>query len=81
MANNEPRLQVIRAADSATRLTYTPADGEPIYQIDSNQLYIGDGVTAGGNRATITFNVQPDTFLPTVDSIPSGTFLGTYSTV
>lgn len=32
----------------ANRTSITPAEGEPIYTTDSNQLYIGDGTTAGG---------------------------------
>jgi hypothetical protein len=38
----------LRRGTDAERLTITPAEGEPIFTTDTKQLYIGDGVTAGG---------------------------------
>jgi hypothetical protein len=29
-------------------LLYVPAEGEPVYATDINQLFVGDGVTPGG---------------------------------
>ena len=38
----------LRRGTDAERLTITPAEGEPIFTIDTKQLYIGDGTTPGG---------------------------------
>jgi hypothetical protein len=38
----------IRRGTNAERQAYTPAIGEPIWTTDTNRLWIGDGVTAGG---------------------------------
>ena len=39
-----------RRGSNAERLTITPAAGEPIWVTDTNQLYVGDGSTAGGKQ-------------------------------
>lgn len=41
-------IQVKRGID-ANRAGITPAEGEIIYTTDTKKVYIGDGVTAGGN--------------------------------
>lgn len=38
----------VRSMDTATRLAYIAALGELIYDTDQTNLYVGDGVTAGG---------------------------------
>jgi hypothetical protein len=49
-------LQLRRGTD-AERLTITPANGEPIWTIDTDKLYIGDGTTVGGRGVTPTGGV------------------------
>ena len=44
-------LRIKRGTD-ADRTGYTPESGEPIWTIDTNKLYIGDGATAGGVLVT-----------------------------
>ena len=44
-------LQIRRGYESE-RLTITPAEGEPIWIIDTDKLWIGDGTTVGGNLAS-----------------------------
>lgn len=44
-------LRIKRGTD-ADRTGYTPESGEPIWTIDTNKLYIGDGATAGGILVT-----------------------------
>ncbi len=39
----------LRRGLEALRNTITPAEGEIIYTTDSKRLYVGDGLTAGGN--------------------------------
>lgn len=39
----------LKRGDSTDRLNYTPLEGELILDTDTQQLFIGDGVTAGGN--------------------------------
>lgn len=41
----------VRRGTNAERLQITPAEGELIYTIDTKQLYVGDGITAGGNAS------------------------------
>lgn len=54
-------LQIRRGLE-ADRTTITPAEGEPIYTTDTKQVYIGDGVTAGGTAVggggTLTVDTQ-----------------------
>lgn len=40
---------LLRRGLEADRLNFTPEEGELIYVTDTKLLYIGDGVTAGGN--------------------------------
>lgn len=40
---------LIRRGLDSERLTITPAEGEFIYTTDNKELFIGDGVTVGGN--------------------------------
>jgi hypothetical protein len=42
----------LRRGTNAERLTITPLDGEPVYTTDTKQLFMGDGVTVGGNPIT-----------------------------
>lgn len=46
------RLQ-IRRGTNAERLQFTPFEGELVYTTDTKTVYIGDGVTAGGNNIGI----------------------------
>lgn len=41
------QFQILRAT-SANRTSYTPAEGELLFTTDTENLYIGDGSTAGG---------------------------------
>ncbi|MBC8147301.1 MAG: hypothetical protein H8E98_04895 [Bacteroidetes bacterium] len=41
---------LIRRGTNAARLIITPATGELIYTTDTKKLYVGDGITAGGNK-------------------------------
>jgi hypothetical protein len=43
---------LLRRGLEADRLSFTPAEGELIYVTDTKLVYIGDGVTAGGNLLT-----------------------------
>jgi NifU-like protein involved in Fe-S cluster formation len=40
---------ILRRGTDADRQNFTPAEGELIYTTDSKLLYVGDGVTQGGN--------------------------------
>lgn len=65
----------LKRGDSTDRLNYTPLEGELILDTDTQQLFIGDGVTAGGNavvagNANVTIvsnysNSNVASFLPT----------------
>ena len=44
----------LRRGTDAERLTITPVEGELIYTTDLQELWIGDGVTAGGNKISGT---------------------------
>jgi hypothetical protein len=44
----------IRRGNTAERLSITPLPGEPIFDTTLNQLFVGDGVTAGGRSPTIS---------------------------
>ena len=44
-------LKLKRGAD-ADRLNYTPQEGELIYTTDNKQIFVGDGITPGGNPAS-----------------------------
>lgn len=50
-------LQIRRGTD-AERLAITPLAGELIYTTDTKKLYVGDGVTAGGNQVDTTLSSQ-----------------------
>lgn len=43
----------IKRGTEAGRLGYTPLDGELIYTTDTKELFIGDGVTAGGKSVSL----------------------------
>jgi hypothetical protein len=51
MANINVIIQVLLCT-SSNRTTYTPAQGEPMWETDTETLYIGDGSTAGGIAVT-----------------------------
>ena len=42
----------LRRGTDAARQNFTPAEGELIYTTDNKQLFVGDGITAGGNPAS-----------------------------
>jgi Ni,Fe-hydrogenase maturation factor len=44
----------LRRGTDAERLTITPAEGELIYTTDLQELWIGDGITTGGNKISGT---------------------------
>ncbi len=48
----------IRDGLEANRLSITPLNGEPIYTIDTHQLYVGDGITPGG----LSIKAEPTNF-------------------
>jgi len=53
------RFQFLRGLD-ANRSTITPKAGEPLYTTDAQQLFVGDGTTAGGNPV-VSGNVKTGT--------------------
>ena len=52
-------LRLRRGTDSE-RLLITPAEGELIYTTDTKKLYVGDGVTVGGNPVDTDTNTNVD---------------------
>lgn len=50
-------LQIRRGTD-AERQGITPLAGELIYTTDTKKLYVGDGITAGGNQVDTTLSAQ-----------------------
>ena len=46
---NQPATLRFRQGTNSERLLITPASGEPIWTTDTQKLYIGDGVTVGGD--------------------------------
>jgi len=66
----------LRRGSDAQRLTITPTDGELIYETTNKRLFIGDGVTVGGNgvSAPVTsVNTKVGAVALTSDDIPEGT--------
>jgi hypothetical protein len=45
---------LLRRGTDAERLTITPAEGEPIWTTDTDKLFVGDGITAGGREISGT---------------------------
>lgn len=39
----------LRRYQNSERIVFVPAEGEPVYDLTEKRLYIGDGVTPGGN--------------------------------
>ena len=82
-------LQIRRGTD-AQRLTITPADGEPIWTTDTEELYIGDGITIGGILASpaqlvgltddVTFNSINITTTATIGTLLFASDTGTFIT-
>jgi len=64
----------LRRGTNANRLTITPAQGEPVYNTDTKTLYIGDGVTAGGNPVSpvTTVNGLTGNVSLTTDTVGEG---------
>lgn len=65
----------LRRGSDAQRLTITPADGELIYETTNKRLFVGDGVTVGGNgvSAPVTsVNAKVGAVTLTSDDIPEG---------
>lgn len=46
----------LRRGTDAERQTITPAEGELIYTTDTKELYVGDGLTQGGNLVSAELN-------------------------
>ena len=47
---NDPEYALqFKNGDTSARMTYAPALGEPVWDSQTNQLFIGDGTTFGGN--------------------------------
>jgi hypothetical protein len=46
---NQPAVLRFRQGTNAERLLITPASGEPIWTTDTQNFYIGDGTTVGGD--------------------------------
>lgn len=66
----------LRRGLEALRTTITPAEGEIIYTTDSKRLYVGDGLTAGGNgvSAPVTsVNNKVGAVQLISDDLPEGT--------
>jgi hypothetical protein len=71
-----------RRGTETDRLSIVPAAGEPIWTTDTEQLYIGDGVTTGGNviggnqvvstNSNVTFNSVNVTTTATVSGLRFG---------
>lgn len=53
---------LVRRGLEANRASFTPLEGEAIYTTDTKILYIGDGVTAGGNRVTFQGDMNKSTY-------------------
>lgn len=49
MSNIIIDLIQLKRTTASNRTQYTPKDSEPIYEKDTKTLYMGDGVTPGGN--------------------------------
>jgi len=65
----------LRRGSDAQRLTITPADGELVYETTNKRLFVGDGVTVGGNgvSAPVTsVNTKVGAVALTSDDIPEG---------
>ena len=64
----------LRRGTNANRLTITPAQGEPVYNTDTKTLYIGDGITAGGNAVSpvTTVNGLTGNVSLTTDTVGEG---------
>lgn len=45
-------------AAERTSGSFVPSIGEPIYETDTNKLYIGDGTTQGGNIVSSSLNLE-----------------------
>lgn len=52
-------LQIERSLSTAARLADIPALGEPIWDTQEEQLYIGDGVTLGGKLSVQAAGIEP----------------------
>jgi len=53
----------IRRGTDAERLTIVPAQGELIYTTDTKKLYVGDGITNGGNPVDNMTGVATTTYV------------------
>lgn len=56
---------LLRRGLETDRLSFTPAEGELIYVTDTKLVYIGDGVTPGGNLLAGSGETPPPTPVPT----------------
>lgn len=60
----------LRQGTDAERLTITPLEGEIIYTTDTNSIYVGDGVTAGGKVPRVP---SPDLGIADSSTFPANT--------
>jgi len=69
-------LQIRRGLSSQMTSSVTPEEGEPIYTLDDNKLYIGDGNTTANNLTAVN-EVDTTTELTDVSSVAptNNTFL------
>ena len=69
-------LQIRRGLSSQMTSSVTPEEGEPIYTLDDNKLYIGDGNTTADNLTAVN-EVDTTTELTDVSSVAptNNTFL------
>lgn len=66
----------LRRGLEALRTSITPAEGEIIYTTDSKRLYVGDGLTAGGNGVSApvsSVNGKVGAVQLVSDDLPEGT--------
>jgi hypothetical protein len=63
----------IRRGTTAQRLTITPLPGEPIFDTTLNQIFVGDGVTAGGQAPTISSLVSEQAIDAVGEALVNGT--------
>lgn len=83
------KLQIKRCT-SANRTSYTPAEGEMLYETDTEKLYMGNGSTAGGIEqtnfgssyiTTALIDAKGDLVVGTADDTPSKLTVGSDSQV
>ena len=61
----------IRRGVTAKRIAYTPADGELILDLTSKQLFVGDGVSAGGVSIEASDSTKAPLASPALTGVPT----------